>query len=442
MHSLPKEVTSRSILRLLAGGFGLVMLLLVAAAFVSVTNVRAIQRNVATLVGEQQQASELVDEIESEQEALSAVFYHMARDPRLIDRQKILSELDSADENVDEIAGRLEGAADQALGRELKRATQAFTSEARRLLAQRTLPRYLSGDLFLRHRQVTNAVAKLVAAGRQQSQAAQRTITERSGALFRQSLALVGGCLLLALATTGLTVYWTAGLFRRLEWQSGELSRVSWQLLESQEGAARRFSHELHDELGQSLTALKANILTMELPDGASGRRADCLSLVDGAIRNVREMSQLLHPTILDDFGLNASLRWLAEKFTERTGIQVDCAADFSGRLTEETETHLFRIAQEALTNVARHARAKEVRMELAADAGRLRMVIADDGVGLAPGGPAGGLGLVGMRARARSAGGELSVRSRPGEGLRIEVNVPLRGPSNEQKDDTRSARG
>jgi len=438
---MPPLVTYRSILRVLSGGFGLVIVLLAAAAFVSITNIRAIQRNAATLVAEHQQATDLIDEIESEQEALSAVFYRLARGLKSIDRDRILSELDAADENVADIADRMEGTADQALGRNLKRAAEAFTSEARRLLSQPHSSTVLSGDLFQRHRQVTNAVAQLVAAGRKETQTAQAMITRQSGALFRQSFALVGGCLLLALATTGLTVYWTAGLFRRMEWQSSELSRVSWQLLESQESTARRFSHELHDELGQSLTALKANILTMELPEGANGRRKDCLNLVDGAIRNVREMSQLLHPTILDDFGLNASLRWLAEKFTERTGIQVDYSPDYTGRLPDETETHLFRIAQEALTNVARHANARQVRMELKTDAGRLRMVIADDGVGLEGSGSGGGLGLVGMRARARSTGGELSVRSRPGEGVRIEVSVPLRGSSDE-KDDTRSARG
>lgn len=441
MPSMPPQVTYRSILRVLSGGFGLVIVFLAAAAFVSITNIRAIQRNAATLVEEHQQATDLIDEIESEQEALSAVFYRLARDPKSIDRDRILSELDAADESVGDIAARMEGTADQALGKNLKRAAEEFTAEARRLLSQPQFSVALSGDLFQRHRQVTNAVAQLVAAGRKETQAAQGMITRQSSALFRQSSALLGGCLLLALATTGLTVYWTAGLFRRMEWQSSELSRVSWHLLESQETTARRFSHELHDELGQSLTALKANILTMELPEGSNGRRKDCLTLVDGAIRNVREMSQLLHPTILDDFGLNASLRWLAERFTERTGIQVDYTADFSGRLADEAETHLFRIAQEALTNVARHANAKTVRMELKAGGAHLRLVVEDDGAGLARGGSSGGLGLIGMRARARSTGGELSVRSRPGAGVRIEVNVPLRGSSDE-KDDTRASRG
>ena len=147
-----------------------------------------------------------------------------------------------------------------------------------------------------------------------------------------------------------------------MEWQTAELGRVSWHMLEDQEATARRFSHELHDELGQSLTAVKTNLTALASAGPAeSPRLADCLHLVDEAIGNVRQMSQLLRPTILDDFGLEAGLRWLAEGFAARTGIDVQVESTYSGRLPDDTETHLFRIAQEALTNVARHADAKHV---------------------------------------------------------------------------------
>ena len=106
-----------------------------------------------------------------------------------------------------------------------------------------------------------------------------------------------------------------------MEWQAGELSRVSWHMLDNQESTARRFSHELHDELGQSLTAVKANLAALEAGGAPDPRRLDdCMRLVDEAIGNVRQLSQLLRPTILDDFGLEAGLRWLAEGFTQRTG--------------------------------------------------------------------------------------------------------------------------
>src|SRR5207253_3715271 len=140
-------------------------------------------------------------------------------------------------------------------------------------------------------------------------------------------------------------------------------------------------------------------------------RLKDCLSLVDEAIGNVRQMSQLLRPTILDDFGLEAGLRWLAEGFAARTGIEVKVDSSYPGRLPDETETHLFRIAQEALTNVARHSGAKHVRIKLEGGSGEICLTIADDGSGLGAAHAEGrGLGLIGMRARARSAGGDATV--------------------------------
>jgi signal transduction histidine kinase len=354
-----------------------------------------------------------------------------------VDRAKILAELDAADHDVADIVAQTEGTSEEAMGGEVKKATEAFTAEVRRLLALPNPPSLLSQDLFQRHRQVTTAVVNLIVSGREKSHGAQRMITLQSRQFFTQSFVLLGGCLLLAVISSLLTVRLTTSLFRKMEWQASELSRVSWQMLESQEITARRFSHELHDELGGSLTALKASIVGLGDAETSNGRRQDCLELVDGAIRNVRELSQLLRPTILDDFGLDASLRWLAERFRERTRIEVDYRSDFSGRLADETETHLFRIAQEALTNVARHSRAKRVQVNLHADLSELHLSISDDGVGLTRngGGSDKGMGMIGMRARARSAGGELTVSSREAQGLSVAARVPLRVTENAQED-------
>jgi signal transduction histidine kinase len=208
-------------------------------------------------------------------------------------------------------------------------------------------------------------------------------------------------------------------------------------MLENQETTARRFSHELHDELGQSLTAIKANLAAMQTQDGGENARiADCLGLVNEAIHNVRELSQLLHPTILDDFGLDAAIRWLVERFTQRTGIEIDYKADFHGRLAEETETHLFRICQEALTNIARHSGATHADIRLRESGAKVELTISDNGRGLPPGAPEDqGMGLVGMHARVRNAGGELVFRSKPGKGLAIDVEVPARGAEHTEED-------
>ena len=234
-----------------------------------------------------------------------------------------------------------------------------------------------------------------------------------------RSILLLAGCFALAVLGALVTLRFTFGLLSRMEIQAHELSRVSWQMLQGQEDAARRFSHELHDELGQSLMAMKANI-TAFTPDNLEVRRKDSLALVDESIANVRELSQLLRPVILDDFGLDASLKWLADKFSERTGIQVRYSSSFSGRLSDETETHLFRIAQEALTNIARHSGATKVEIELTKRDGYIWLSIADNGKGLQKKShtPKPSIGMVGMRARARHAGGDIRMSHPPRVGL------------------------
>ena len=167
-------------------------------------------------------------------------------------------------------------------------------------------------------------VARLIEAEYRKATAAQAEIDQRSGRLLSDSFLFAAASLLLALVFAVVTVRMVSQLIRRMDWQTAELGRVSWHMLEDQEATARRFSHELHDELGQSLTAVKTNLTALEASGaGDRSRLEDCLRLVDEAIGNVRQMSQLLRPTILDDFGLEAGLRWLTEGFAARTGIEV-----------------------------------------------------------------------------------------------------------------------
>lgn len=431
------QITHRNILRVLLGGFTLVILLLVAAGIVAVGNIRSIQRNAATLVEEQKETTDLIEEIEREQSALSAVFYSLARNPENIDREKILTELNAVKENVDELVSETADTAEEGLGKELGQAALAFSLEAHRLLELDNVPQRLSRDLLRRHQQVTAIVSKLVAVNQRRAQAAQQEIDQQSSRLGVQSFVLLGACCLLALLFAILTVKTTTSLFRRMEWQASELSRVSWHLLGNQETVARRFSHELHDELGQALTALKTNLVSLNRPGPPDRRLDDCLELVEGAMRNVREISQLLHPTILDDFGLDPSLRWLAERFTERTGIEVDYVSQYTGRASPESETHLFRIAQEALTNIARHSDATKARIDLRTEGENVHLLIEDNGNGIQNegGNSRQGMGMVGMRARARNAGGEFRLLTAPGHGVRIEVDVPATAGSHEQED-------
>ena len=430
------QITHRSLLRVLIVGFSLVIVLLLAGAFVGIGNIQTIKEGAARLVEEQQATNRLLEEVHRQQASLSEVFSVLARDPDSVDDRKILSQLDEADGNIDRIVAEGAQTPQRRLYDQLRRTSSAFSAEARRLLAVEAPETFSSQDLFRDHEAFISVVAKLIESSYRRAVAAQNQIDQRSERLVKQSAAFLATFLTLALLCTVLTVRLTAQLLRKMEWQESELSRVSWHMLEDQESTARRFSHELHDELGQSLTAVKANLAALR-SDGAPepARLDDCLRLVDESIGNVRQMSQLLRPTILDDFGLEAALRWLAEGFTHRTGIQTEFKAAISGRLPDETETHLFRLAQEALTNVARHSGARNAIVTLDSQGGEVRLSIRDDGRGLPAGGAAPrGMGMIGMRARARSVGGDLSVRSKEGQGVEIEVRVPAGGAEHETK--------
>jgi len=433
--ALRQQVTRASILRVLVVGFALVICLLLAASFFGVRNIESIRESAAKLEEEQAVTTRLMYEIEDEQAALSAVFYKLSRDPESVDRDGILADLDETDQHIARILSEVSGTAEEPLWSELKQTSLAFAAEARRLLSLEDATTLLSRDLFHRHDQVNAIVGKLIEASNQTALENQNQIRLRSRQLLQSSIVLLGACLILALLCAVYTVRSTTELFHKMQWQTSELSRVSWHLLENQESTARRFSHELHDELGQALTAVKSNLAALEAhPDEA--RLEDCKAIVDEAIHNVRELSQLLRPTILDDFGLDAGLRWLSDGFAQRTGIQVDYKSNLNDRLPDETETHLFRIAQEALTNIARHSGANEVRIRLEVEGEQLALSIRDNGHGLKPGqsNNGAGLGLIGMRARARSAGGEMNIRTIHGNGLLIEIHVPLSEREHEEK--------
>ncbi|HYZ86042.1 MAG TPA: sensor histidine kinase, partial [Bryobacteraceae bacterium] len=301
-----------------------------------------------------------------------------------------------------------------------------FTDGAREAIASNDRSSTTMEALSSMHQDVARRVQDLVAATTQRALQTDHELAGRSRELADESVPLLGACFLLALISATLTIQLTRSSVERVEWQAGELGRISWHMLQSQEQAARRFSHELHDELGQSLAAIKANLAGLS-PSNLEARRSDCMGLVDEAIANVRELSQLLRPVILDDFGLDAALAWLTEKFSQRTNIPVQYDSNLPTRLDEESETHLFRIAQEALTNIARHSQATQVRMSLECIGDRVELTIEDNGRGFTIGErvPATSLGMVGMRARARQAGGELTVSSGKSGGVRILVQIP-----------------
>ena len=210
-------------------------------------------------------------------------------------------------------------------------------------------------------------------------------------------------------------------------------------IINAQEEERKRVARELHDETSQVLTSLLISLAILEesiTSQQARDRIAETRQLAHQTLRAIRNLSLDLRPSALDDLGLLPALRWYIKEYQQKFSIEVDFqASGFKGRLPAELETVLYRIVQEALTNVARHAHAHKVAVRLEEDQNEIRAIISDDGRGFdtektqkMPGaGQEHGWGLVGMHERASLLDGNLTITSRPEQGTRIHVSIPLR---------------
>jgi signal transduction histidine kinase len=239
----------------------------------------------------------------------------------------------------------------------------------------------------------------------------------------------------------------TEAEFDRLRQQIIAIPR---QLLEAQEAERRSIARELHDEIGQLLTGLRL-ILEMagrEQPDARADGLTQAQALVGELLARVREMSLQLRPPMLDDLGLQPALMWHFERFTALTQVRVNYKhmGVEDRRFPQEVETAAYRIAQEALTNVARHAQVNEVTVRLWAVQEMLGLEIEDHGVGFDAASVLAthsSSGISGMRERAFLLGGQFTVESAPGKGTRITVELPFGGKAmREQHECANSARG
>ncbi|MBL0142485.1 MAG: sensor histidine kinase [Betaproteobacteria bacterium] len=213
-----------------------------------------------------------------------------------------------------------------------------------------------------------------------------------------------------------------------------EAARLSHRLVEVQETERRALANQLHDLVGQKLTALGINLEIMKAPSGPpdatkdNARLEDSAKLVQETIESIRNVMAELSPAVLGDFGLAPALRWYAEQFNKRTGVAISVQEQGQARrLAARAEEELFRIAQEALANVTKHARAREIVVTLEFMPRDIRLSIADDGCGFdatAPQEPSrdDGWGLMIMRERAATVGGQFEVESAPGRGTRVSV--------------------
>jgi signal transduction histidine kinase len=225
-----------------------------------------------------------------------------------------------------------------------------------------------------------------------------------------------------------------ARLLERLGEGERRFRLISRGILRLQEAERGRISRELHDGVGQSLTALKLALEVLAREAGRdpvlAGRLPGLVQIAERALTDVRQLSRLLRPQMLDELGLEPTLRWLARSMQD-AGLAVDLAVEgLEDRVPADLETIVFRLVQEALANAARHSGASSAAVGVRRDGDRILLSVTDGGRGfdaaraLAAGGPGGG--LQGMRDRVQLFGGRFQARSAPGAGTAIEVALPL----------------
>jgi len=219
-------------------------------------------------------------------------------------------------------------------------------------------------------------------------------------------------------------------LLQRLEANEREFRRLGRAVWRVQEDERRRLARELHDGLGQNLTALKHRLLRIaaDAPASLGPPLEAAIGLCGDTLEDTRAMSRLLRPPILDDLGLEPALQWLARSVRESAGLLVEVDVEPLPPVDGDIQTLLFRVAQEALNNVVRHAGARNVLLRVVARGGRVQLHVADDGRGCEPAAAlaGGGSGLGGMRERLRLHDGQLELHSTPGEGTRLRAVLPL----------------
>ncbi|MGH9354312.1 MAG: sensor histidine kinase, partial [Terriglobia bacterium] len=291
---------------------------------------------------------------------------------------------------------------------------------------------------------LVGTVADLLRLNDQAQIEAARRINRVYETFNRNNFILLGILLLLAVAT-GLytfqanrkTIERLGHLAERLRTQSEQLRKLSWKLIDVQEDTLRQVARDLHDEFGQILTAIGIMLNRAgqksgsDSPDSPLNGIQEVKNVVEETLQTVRDRSQMFRPAILDDFGLGKTLEWLTEQFSRQTGV----AVHFDGNevtFPGSDGIHIYRIVQEALSNVARHSGSSEAWVRLRQDEDMLHVEVRDRGQGFSPDAEmnqaAGeGFGLMGMRERAQRLHGTLDLRSAPGEGTSVSVQIPMR---------------
>jgi signal transduction histidine kinase len=429
--------------------FGSLMTLITVSAFAALRSARESYQDVLQLSERSRRRERLLSDIDSQINVIGLLARDYLLDPSNISgpiyRERLLEAHQEVAHQLDEL-GRLLAKEDVSQLQHLREQVDAYWSSLDPLFAWSPRQKMAFSALFLRKQVVplrdsavalANSIRRLartsVERQRVEIDAKQRSIPTYIGRML-------GITLLLGIIIGGASIYQVSILERRdaeqrqrAESAERELRRLSHQLVQAQEEERKSISRELHDEIGQMLTALRMELRGLqELRTASEPEFAEHLEdakhLAEQSLRSLRDIAMGLRPSMLDDLGLGSAVHWQARQFSNRTGIPVNVT--LTGALTALPDRHrtcVYRVVQEALTNCARHAAAKSIAISIANEEHSLRLAISDDGAGFdVPSARRRGLGLIGIEERIRELGGQSTIASNPGKGTAISARIPL----------------
>jgi signal transduction histidine kinase len=253
-------------------------------------------------------------------------------------------------------------------------------------------------------------------------------VSRRHEALRADLHRLLWQTVLLGLGVAVVVVVRLRVLERRSEDAEQQMRELSQRLVATQEEERKNLSRELHDHVAQVLTGLRMELGRIErMSAGVAPAVAECKKLVDNMFHTVRNLALGLRPSMLDDFGLQAALEWLARDFMGRSAINLELTMDGDlDTLPEKHRTCVYRVVQEAMTNCVRHAQAENIQIRVAAAGRQLKLSVTDDGIGLDASRRRHGLGLRGIEERVRELEGTMTISRAPRRGTILAVRLPL----------------
>ncbi len=442
------DMKSRSSV-ILAFGFGTLVILIAVLGFGAIRRARAIYNEMETTQQTYLDAESFRRDIAADMYLADILVrdYLLDPSPRSAPehRQQLLEIRNSLQGRMDLLAQRMGESDTRGLAR-LQTEVQAYWDSLDPIFEWTAQEKAALSWSFLRHkvlprRKAVMDLAREVAKLNQENLDKERQrIRQSQDVLNSFLLKMMGFALSLGTVVALVTTYRVATLerrhdeqTRRIEEAENNMRRLSRRLVQAQEVERKSLSRELHDEVGQMLTALGIEVANLHAMRGSGEdvfrtRVEDIKRLNTDAMRAIRDLAMGLRPSMLDDLGLAPALEWQGREFSRHTGVPAVITVDES--LDDLADTHrtcIYRVVQEALTNCAKHAKAHHVLVLVKASADSVETIIQDDGVGFAPDSRSAGLGLLGIEERVQELGGTLHMISQPGRGTTLRVQIPVK---------------